>query len=107
MLPNRGQNANLRPLPSKYGSPLFATVAGISAGEGNLVVGASKGVANGHVAIIVDYRNAFDSYGAVDRDKAVAFWGSLNSVGKEYTRITKSWTATDLQKVLFAYRPIP
>jgi hypothetical protein len=84
-----------------------ATVAGVSAGEGNLVIGATKGQPNGHVAIIVDYRNAFDSYAPVDRDKAVAFWGSLNSVGKEYTRITSSWTAADLKQVLFAYRAIP
>jgi hypothetical protein len=84
-----------------------ATVAGVTAGEGNLVIGASKDQPNGHVAVVVDYRNAFDSYSPVDRNKAVAFWGSLNSIGHEYTRITRSWTATDLEKVLFAYRPIP
>lgn len=83
-----------------------ATVAGVTAGEGNLVIGASKGPRNGHVAIVVDYRNAFDSYSPVDRDKAVAFWGKLGSVGKDYTRITQSWSATDMQKVLFAYRRI-
>ena len=84
-----------------------ATIAGVSAGEGNLVIGASKGQGNGHVAVIVDYRNAFDSYSPVDRNKAVAFWGSLDSVGQEYFRITKSWKASDMKNVLFAYRPIP
>jgi hypothetical protein len=39
-----------------------ATVAGVTAGEGNLVIGAQKGQPNGHVAVIVDYRSAFDSY---------------------------------------------
>jgi hypothetical protein len=66
-----------------------------------------RGQPNGHVAVIVDYRSAFDSYTPVDRNKAVAFWGSLNSIGQEYTRITLSWTATDLKQFLFAYRPIP
>ena len=84
-----------------------ATVAGVTAGEGNLVIGAKKDQPNGHVAVVVDYRNAFASYSPLDRNKAVAFWGSLNSVGHEYTRITLSWTATDLKDVLFAYRPIP
>lgn len=83
-----------------------SATAGVSAGEGKFVVAAEQGGKNGHVAVVVDYRNAFDSYSPVDRDKAVAFWGKLNSVGKEYTRITLSWTATDLQKVLFAYQPI-
>lgn len=84
-----------------------AAVAGVTAGEGNLVIAARKGQPNGHVAVVVDYRNAFDSYKPVDRDKAVAFWGSLHSVGQEYMRITKSWTASDLKQVLYAYRPIP
>jgi hypothetical protein len=84
-----------------------ATIAGVSAGEGKLVIAARPAQPNGHVAIIVDYRNAFDSYIAVDRNKAVAFWGSLNSVGQDYTRITRSWTASDLTQVLFAYRAIP
>lgn len=70
-----------------------ATIAGVSAGEGKLVIAAR--------------RNAFDSYSAVDRNKAVAFWGSLDAVGQEYTRITRSWTASDLTQVLFAYRAIP
>jgi hypothetical protein len=83
-----------------------ATAAGLAAGEGKFVVAALAARPNGHVAVVVDYRNAFDSYAPVDRDKAVAFWGKLNSVGKEYTRITRSWTADDLKKVLYAYRPI-
>jgi hypothetical protein len=87
--------------------PAAATVAGVTAGEGKFVVGASKGQNNGHVAVIVDYRNAFDSYSPVDRDKAVAFWGKLHSVGQDYTRVTQSWTEADMQNVLFAYRPIP
>jgi hypothetical protein len=80
--------------------------AGVTAGEGKFVVAALTGKPNGHVAVVVDYRNAFDSYASGDREKAVAFWGKLNSVGKEYTRITRSWTADDLKKVLYAYRPI-
>ena len=87
-----------------------ATIAGVSAGEGKLVSAARQAQPNGHVAIVADYRNAFESYSAVDRNKAVAFWGSLNSVdsvGQEYTRITRSWTASDLTQVLFAYRAIP
>jgi hypothetical protein len=83
-----------------------AAVAGISAGEGKFVVAAEQGQSNGHVAVVVDYRNAFDSYSPVDRDKAVASWGKLNSVGKDYERITLSWTAADLQRVLFAYQDI-
>jgi hypothetical protein len=74
-----------------------SATAGISAGEGKFVVAAEQGQKNGHVAVVVDYRNAFDSYTQVDRDKAVAFWGKLNSTGKEYERITRSWTAADLQ----------
>jgi len=84
-----------------------ATIAGVTAGEGNLVIAAKKDQPNGHVAVVVDYRNAFDSYKPVDRDKAVAFWGNLGSVGQEYMRITKSWTASELNEVLYAYRPIP
>jgi hypothetical protein len=84
-----------------------ATVAGVTAGEGNLVIAAKKDQPNGHVAIVVDYRNAFDSYKPVDRDKAVALRGSLHSVGQEYMRITQSWKASDLKQVLYAYRPIP
>src|SRR5208283_5270123 len=61
-----------------------SATAGISAGEGKFVVAAEQGQGNGHVAVVVDYRNAFDSYPQVDREKAVAFWGKLNSVGKEY-----------------------
>jgi hypothetical protein len=83
-----------------------SAVAGISAGEGKFVVAAEQSQGNGHVAIVVDYRNAFDSYPQVDRDKAVAFWGKLNSTGKEYERVTLSWTAADLQRVLFAYQNI-
>ena len=89
-----------------------SATAGISAGEGKFVVAAEQGLetvqgqGNGHVAVVVDYRNAFDSYSQVDRNKAVAFWGKLNSVGKEYARITLSWTAADLQRVLFAYQVI-
>jgi hypothetical protein len=86
--------------------PQASAAAGITAGEGKFVVAAEQSEGNGHVAVIVDYRNAFDSYPQVDRDKAVAFWGKLNSVGKEYQRITLSWTVADLQRVLFAYRPI-
>ena len=78
-----------------------STQAGIVAGEGKFVIAAEKGQGIGHV--VVDYRNAFDSYSEVDRNKAVAFWGKLNSVGKEYARITLSWTAADLERVLFAY----
>jgi hypothetical protein len=84
-----------------------SATAGLSAGEGKFVVAAEQGQENGHVAVVVDYRNAFDSYTQVDRDKAVAFWGKLHSVGKEYGRITLSWTAADLQRVLFAYQVIP
>jgi hypothetical protein len=83
-----------------------SAVAGITAGEGKFVVGGDEGEKNGHVAVVVDYRNAFDSYSEVDRNKAVAFWGMLNSVGKEYTRITYSWKAKDLERVLFAYQVI-
>jgi hypothetical protein len=81
-----------------------SATAGITAGEGKFVVAAEQGQKNGHVAIVVDYRNAFDSYSQVDRDKAVAFWGKLHSTGAEYERITRSWTATDLERVLFAYQ---
>ena len=84
-----------------------ATVAGVTAGEGNLVIAATKFQPNGHVAIVVDYSNAFESYKPVEREKAVAFWGSLRSVGQEYTRITRSWAAANLKDVLYAYRPIP
>jgi len=87
------------------GSRASAT-AGISAGEGKLVVAAEQGQGHGHVAIVVDYRNAFDSYSQKDREKAAAFWGKLNSVGNEYARITLSWTVADLERVLFAYRAI-
>jgi hypothetical protein len=83
-----------------------AATAGITAGEGKFVVAGEQSAGNGHVAAVVDYRNAFDSYSKVDRDKAVAFWGKLNSVGSEYTRISLSWTAADLERVLFAYRII-
>jgi len=83
-----------------------SATAGITAGEGKFVVAAEQSEGNGHVAIVVDYRNGFDSYSKVDRDKAVAFWGKLHSVGSEYERITRSWTAADLQRVLFAYRII-
>lgn len=83
-----------------------SATAGVTAGEGKFVVAAEQGEKNGHVAVVVDYRNAFDSYSPVDRDKAVAFWGKLNSVGKEYSRITLSWTAVDLKRVLFAYQTI-
>jgi hypothetical protein len=83
-----------------------SATAGISAGEGKFVVAAEQSQGNGHVAVVADYRNAFDSYSTVDRDKAVAFWGKLNSVGKEYERLTLSWTAADLERVLFAYQNI-
>ena len=83
-----------------------SAVAGVSAGEGKFVVAAEQGPKNGHVAVVIDYRNAFDSYSQVDRNKAVAFWGKLKYVGKEYTRITLSWTTADLQNVLFAYQAI-
>ena len=83
-----------------------AATAGVTAGEGKFVVAAEQGQKNGHVAVVVDYRNAFDSYSPVDRDKAVAFWGKLNSVGKDYARITLSWTAADLQNVRFAYQAL-
>jgi hypothetical protein len=83
-----------------------ASVAGVTAGEGRLVIAARQDQPHGHVAVVVDYRNAFDSYSAIDRRKAVAFWGSLNFVGAEYTRITKSWSSADLQGVLFAYREL-
>jgi hypothetical protein len=84
-----------------------AAVAGLTAGEGRLVVAGLAAPGNGHVAIVVDYRNAFDSYPPVDRDKAVAFWGKLHSVGQEYYRITKSWTTVDLERVYYAYAEIP
>jgi hypothetical protein len=83
-----------------------SATAGITAGEGKFVVAAEQSQGHGHVAVVVDYRNAFDSYSQVDRDKAVAFWGKLNSVGKEYARVTLSWKAADLERVLFAYRSI-
>jgi hypothetical protein len=84
-----------------------SVVAGVAAGEGKFVIAALQGQPNGHVAVVVDYRNAFDSYSPVDRDKAVGFWGKLHAVGAEYQRITLSWSAADLDKVLFAYRLIP
>jgi hypothetical protein len=84
-----------------------AGIAGITAGEGKLVLAGLAAPGNGHVAVVVDYRNAFDSYEARDRDKAVAFWGRLHSVGQEYTRITQAWTASDLDRVLYAYTEIP
>ena len=98
-----------------------SVTAGVTAGEGDFVVAAEPGpihystIYQGertHVAIVVDYRNAFDSYSQVDRDKALAFWGKLNSVGEEYQKITYLWTprsccaAADFQRVLFAYQPI-
>ncbi len=83
-----------------------AAIAGVTAGEGKLVIAARADKPNGHVAVVVDYRNAFDSYSEVDRKKAVAFWGSLHSVGAEYERITRSWTAAALAEVLFAYQPL-
>ena len=81
--------------------------AGVTASEGKFVVAAEQGQNNGHVAVVADYRNAFDAYSQVDRDKAVAFWGKLHSTGAEYERITRSWTTVDLQRVLFAYQVIP
>jgi hypothetical protein len=84
-----------------------AAVAGLTAEDGKLVLAGLAAPGSGHVAVVVDYRNAFDSHAPVDRDKAVAFWGKLNSVGQEYTRITKSWRANDLEKVLYAYTEIP
>ena len=91
--------------------------AGVKAGEGNFVVAAQhgpisystkyQGERGAHFAIVVDYRNAFDSYSQVDRDKALAFWGKLSSVGEEYLRITRTWMDADLyQRVLFAYQVI-
>lgn len=84
-----------------------AAIAGITAGEGKFVLAGLAAPGNGHVAVVVDYRNAFDSYEGTDRDKAVAFWGKLHSVGQEYTRITQAWRASDLYKVLYAYMEIP
>jgi hypothetical protein len=84
-----------------------ATAAGVASNEGKFVVASRNAQPNGHVAVVVDYRNAFDSYSAVEKNKAVGFWGSLNAVGDQYQRITLSWNATDMQQVLFAYRPIP
>ena len=90
-----------------------SVTAGVTAGEGDFVVAAEPGpihystIYQGertHVAIVVDYRNAFDSYSQVDRDKALAFWGKLNSVGEEYRRITHYWLDNNYQRVLFAYR---
>jgi hypothetical protein len=101
-----GQIAKTRWTQIGVGTPASVT-AGITAGEGKFVIAAEEGQGHGHVAVVVDYRNAFDSYSQVDRNKAVGFWGKLNSVGKEYQRITLSWTAADLQKVLFAYQVIP
>lgn len=86
--------------------PSAASIAGITAGEGRLVIAARQDQPHGHVAVVVDYRNAFESYSSVDRRKAVAFWGSLNSVGAEYTRITKTWSSADLREVLFAYHEL-
>src|SRR5438552_3254209 len=79
----------------------------ITAGEGKLVLAGLAAPGNGHVAVVVDYRNAFDSYPAPDRNKAVASWGQLHSVGQEYTRITKAGKADELDKVLYAYAAIP
>ena len=82
-------------------------VAGLTAAEGNFVVGASRASDNGHVAIIVDYLNAFASYSPAERNKAVGFWGSMSSVGgKEYTKITESWGATTMEGAYFAYLDI-
>ena len=81
-----------------------AAIAGVAAGEGKLVIAARPDNPNGHVAVVVDYRNAFDSYPEVDRKKAVAFWGSLHSVGAEYERITRSWVGAALAEVLYAYQ---
>lgn len=83
-----------------------SSVAGISAGEGKFVLAAMTGSPNGHVAVVVDYRNAFDSYSPSERNKAVASWGALHSVGADYQKITSSFTAADLARTLFAYQLI-
>lgn len=79
-----------------------AVIAGVTAGEGKFVVAGLAAPGHGHVAVVVDYRNAFDSYASVDRDKAVAFWGSLGTVGRENARITLSWSAADLERVSYS-----
>jgi len=84
-----------------------ATLAGVAAGEGKIVLAGLAAPGNGHVAVVVDYRNAFDSYAEGDKNKAVGFWGKLHSVGKEYVRITQAWTASDLENVFYAYARIP
>ena len=84
-----------------------AAIGGISAGEGKLVLAGLAAPGNGHVAVVVDYRNAFDSYDPKDRDKAVASWGKLHSVGQQYMRITQAWTAGDSNNVFYAYAEIP
>jgi len=82
-------------------------VAGLSAAEGNFVVGASRGADNGHVAIIVDYQNAFASYPADERNTAIGFWGSMRSVGgRDYTKITESWGTATMEGTYFAYLDI-
>lgn len=81
-----------------------SSIAGITASEGKFVVAAMTGTPHGHVAIVVDYRNAFDSYPPSERSKAVASWGALHSVGARYQKITSSFTAAELARTLFAYR---
>lgn len=66
--------------------------AAVTAGaaDGELVSGIVV-ASHGHVAVVVDYRNAFDSYSPADREKATAFWGSLGPVGRECARVAMSW----------------
>lgn len=82
-----------------------ASLAGLVAQEGRLVVAAKKASQNGHVAIVVDLFGQYRD--SVQRGKAVAYWGRLHSVGKQYTQITKSWNEADLQNVKYAYIDIP
>lgn len=70
-----------------------AKIAGASALEGKFVVAALSAAGNGHVAVVVD----LNAHGAI------AYWGRLNSVGKEYAPISQSWNASDLTKVVYAY----
>ena len=84
-----------------------ALIAGVLGAEGKFVVGATfeKEGGNGHVAIIVDYANKWNT--AVLPNRAVGYWGMLDGVGNRYHQITQSWSATKLTRCVFAYVEIP
>ena len=82
--------------------PKSVAAAGVAAYEGKLVIAARRGKPNGQVAVIVDYRNAFDSYAPAEQYKAIAFWGNLDTVGDQYKKITTAFTRKQFSEVLLA-----